>query len=45
VDVSQLEIDPATWSTIMSAHTGKPVWVRQMGTADLSPPLLLTIVP
>jgi hypothetical protein len=45
VDVSQLEIDPATWSSIMSAHSGKPVWVRQMGTADLSPPLLLTIVP
>jgi hypothetical protein len=44
VSAPSLEIDAATWSSIVFAHVGKPVWVRQVGTAALSPPLLLTTV-
>jgi hypothetical protein len=39
-----LEINAATWSSIKSAHAGKPLWVRQVGTAAASSPLLLAIV-
>jgi hypothetical protein len=40
----QLTIDSATWASLRSAHAGKPLWVRQVGTAALSPPLLLTTI-
>jgi hypothetical protein len=39
-----LEIDPATWASIRSAHAGKPLWVRQVGTFALSSPLLLATI-
>jgi hypothetical protein len=37
-------IAAATWATTRAAHAGKPLWVRQIGTAALSPPLLLTMI-
>ena len=42
--VPALELEPASWSAIRAAHAGKPLWVRQIGTAAPSPPLLLTII-
>jgi hypothetical protein len=39
-----LELDAASWSSIRSAHAGKPVWVRQIGTAAASLPLLLMTI-
>jgi hypothetical protein len=39
-----IEIAASIWSSIKSAHAGKPLWVRQVGTAAASIPLLLTIV-
>ena len=39
-----LELDPASWSAIRAAHSGKPLWVRQIGTAAASLPLLLTTI-
>jgi hypothetical protein len=39
-----LELDAPNWSSIQAAHPGKPLWVRQVGTAAASNPLLLTIV-
>jgi hypothetical protein len=44
VAAPELKIDAATWTSITAAHTGKPLWVRQAGTAALSPPLLLTTI-
>jgi hypothetical protein len=38
----RLAIDAASWASIRAAHAGKPLWVRQVGTAALSPPLRLT---
>jgi hypothetical protein len=40
----RLEIDPATWASVRSAHIGEPLWVRQIGTYALSPPLLLSMI-
>jgi hypothetical protein len=40
----RLVIDAASWALVRVAHTGKPLWVRQVGTGALSPPLLLTII-
>jgi hypothetical protein len=40
----QLEIDSATWASIRTAHAGQPLWVRQVGTFALSPPLLLATI-
>jgi hypothetical protein len=42
--VPLLEIDAARWLSIKSAHAGKPLWVRQVGIAAASIPLLLTTV-
>ena len=39
---SQLEIDAASWASLVLLTAGKPLWVRQVGTAALSPPMLLT---
>jgi hypothetical protein len=39
--VPQLTIDAASWTAVRSTYSGKPLWVRQVGTAALSPPLLL----
>lgn len=39
-----LEIDAASWAGIRAAHAGAPLWVRQVGTAALSPPLLLVTI-
>jgi hypothetical protein len=44
VSTPSLEIDATAWATARSAHAGKALWVRQIGTADLSPPLLLTMI-
>ena len=44
VGTPQLAIDAATWTSIRSTHSGKPLWVRQVGTAALSPPLLLITI-
>ena len=41
---SLLEIDATNWSSIQAAHAGKPLWVRQVGTAAVSSPLLLAII-
>lgn len=39
-----LELDAASWGSIRSTYSGRPLWVRQTGTAAASPPaLLLTI--
>jgi hypothetical protein len=43
-ETSTLQFDAATWAALRSAHAGKPIWVRQVGTAALSPPLLLTTI-
>jgi len=43
-ETSTLQFDAATWAVLRSAHAGKPIWVRQVGTAALSPPLLLTTI-
>jgi hypothetical protein len=40
----QLELDAAGWAAVRSAHAGKPLWVRQVGTFALSPALLLTTI-
>jgi hypothetical protein len=40
----RLEIPAAAWASIRAAHAGQPLWVRQIGTAALSPPLLLAII-
>jgi hypothetical protein len=40
----QLQIDPTTWASVRSAYAGQPLWVRQVGTFALSPPLLLTTI-
>jgi len=39
-----LQVDAATWASIRSQHAGKPLWVRQLGTAAASQPLLLTTI-
>jgi hypothetical protein len=39
-----LEIDAASWASIRTAHAGQPLWVRQVGTFALSPPLLLAAI-
>ena len=39
-----LEVGASSWSAIRAAHVGKPLWVRQVGTAALSPPLLLATI-
>jgi hypothetical protein len=39
-----LALGVPTWTSIRAAHAGKPLWVRQSGTAALSPPLLLTMI-
>jgi hypothetical protein len=41
----QLELDAAGWAAVRSAHAGKPLWVRQVGTFALSPALLLITIP
>lgn len=40
-----LVLEPGTLATLESAHAGAPVWVRQVGTYALSPPLLLHTLP
>lgn len=42
--VPRLEIAAAAWASIRAAHAGQPLWVRQVGTAALSPSLLLAII-
>jgi hypothetical protein len=44
VSTPSLEIDAAAWASAREAHLGKALWVRQVGTADLSPPLLLATI-
>lgn len=44
VNVPLLVIAEPTWSAIRTAHAGKALWVRQIGTAAPSPPLLLTTI-
>jgi hypothetical protein len=39
-----LDLDTASWSSIRSLHSGKPLWVRQIGTAAASLPLLLMTI-
>lgn len=41
VSVPLLEMEEPVWTSVRAAHAGKPLWVRQIGTAALSPPLLL----
>ena len=38
----ELTIPAPDWATLHAAHAGQPLWVRQVGTAALSPTLLLT---
>ena len=38
----ELTIAAPDWATLHAAHAGQPLWVRQVGTAALSPTLLLT---
>lgn len=45
VSQAQLELDPITMTHIETTHGGAPVWVRQIGSFSLSPPLALTIIP
>jgi hypothetical protein len=44
VNAPLLEIGGPVWASIPAAHAGKPLWVRQIGTAALSPPLLLATI-
>lgn len=44
VATPSLQIAATDWTAIRTAHAGKPLWVRQVGTAALSPPLLLTTI-
>jgi len=44
VSSPELQIDAPSWAEIVAAHAGKPLWVRQAGTAALSLPVLLTTV-
>lgn len=39
-----LDLDASSWPSIRSAHSGKPLWVRQIGAAGPSPPLLLLTI-
>ena len=40
----RLDLDSASWGAIAVTYAGSPLWVRQVGTASQSDPLLLTIV-
>lgn len=40
----RLTIAEPVWTAIRTAHPGKPLWVRQIGTAALSNPLLLLTI-
>jgi hypothetical protein len=42
--IPALQFDAATWAALRLAHAGKALWVRQVGTAAVSPPLLLTTI-
>ncbi len=41
---SRLAIEAANWASVRADHSGLPLWVRQRGTHDLSPPLHLTTI-
>jgi hypothetical protein len=40
----ELEVDAANWASIQAAHSGRPLWVRQVGATAASIPLLLKII-
>ena len=40
-----LALTAAEWTGLLAAHTGQPLWVRQVGSHALSDPLLLTTLP
>lgn len=37
----ELELSAAMLAQLSAAHAGEPLWVRQVGSFALSPPLLL----
>jgi hypothetical protein len=39
-----LTLSPATAAALSADHAGEPLWVRQVGSFALSPPLLLTTI-
>lgn len=43
--VPELVIDASQLATLSQAHPGAAIWVRQVGTHALSPPLLLSNLP
>ncbi|ABC64884.1 phage tail protein [Erythrobacter litoralis] len=45
VDTNRFELAPASLSELLAIAAGEPLWVRQVGTHDLSPPLLLATLP
>jgi hypothetical protein len=44
VPAAELEIGAETCTALATTHAGKPLWVRQVGTAAMSPALLLTTI-
>ena len=40
----QLELSAATLAQLSNEHPGQPLWVRQIGSFAVSPPLLLTTI-
>ncbi|HYD23532.1 MAG TPA: phage tail protein [Croceibacterium sp.] len=41
---SRLELSAAAWAQLAADHSGQTLWVRQVGSAAMSDPLLLTVI-
>lgn len=44
VTVPQIAFSTSAWADLAAAHSGQPLWVRQIGSLAASPPLLLTTI-
>lgn len=44
VTAPELTLSPATLASLEAQHSGKPLWVRQVGSFAMSAPLLLTTI-